>query len=162
MPQAYRPLPKLSDAEVERFRSKINMRGVDDCWLWIAARDEGGRGMTRLSGRLHKAPRVAYFLATRRDPGQRDVCHTCDTPACCNPKHLWCGTRADNNDDRDAKGHQIAHRGEKHGNAILTERQVQTLLQSPCSNVYLGQKYGVSHVTISAIRHKRIWKHLHV
>lgn len=32
------------------------------------------------------------------------VCHTCDTPECCNPKHLWLGTAKDNNDDRAKKG----------------------------------------------------------
>src|SRR3990167_5016336 len=72
MKQAYRPLPKLSDAEAERFRSKISCNGTDDCWPWTASCDENGRGMIRISGYLFKAPRVAYLLATGRDPGTQD------------------------------------------------------------------------------------------
>jgi hypothetical protein len=32
------------------------------------------------------------------------VCHTCDMPACFNPKHLFVGTATDNNRDMTAKG----------------------------------------------------------
>ena len=162
MKQAYRPLPKLSDAEAERFRSKISCNGTDDCWPWTASCDENGRGMIRISGYLFKAPRVAYLLATGRDPGTQDVCHICDNPICCNPIHLWCGTRAANNEDRDAKGRQIAPFGEKHGCAVLTEAQVRTVLKSSLPGRYLASRLGVSESTISAIRHRRLWKHIHV
>jgi len=161
MKQRYCPIPKLTTADTERFWSKVDRRGSDECWSWIASRQDGGRGMIRLAGRLYKAPRVAYTLAVGSDPGQRDVCHTCDNPACCNPNHLWLGTRAENNDDRDGKGHQIAFRGERHPNAILTEPQVRSVLKSELDGRYLASRLGVSESAISAIRHRRLWKHVH-
>jgi len=160
MRQRYRPIPKPTGADTERFWSKVDRRAPNECWPWIASRQDGGRGMIRLARRLYKAPRVAYLLATGSDPGQQDVCHTCDNPACCNPKHLWLGTRAENNDDRDAKGHQVAFQGERHPNAILTEPQVRQILGSNLTNVYLASVYGVSQCTVSAIRHRRLWRHV--
>ncbi len=32
------------------------------------------------------------------------ACHTCDTPLCVNPDHVWPGSHADNSDDKLAKG----------------------------------------------------------
>jgi hypothetical protein len=54
------------------------------------------------------------------------VCHTCDNPPCCNPKHLFLGTFQDNIDDRERKGrnHPPCLRGEKHGQHKLTELDV--------------------------------------
>ncbi len=162
MKQVYRPFPKLTAEDRYRFWSKVDRRGPDDCWPWLASCCKSGRGMFRISGKLFKAPRVVYFLTKHRDPGERDVCHTCDNPGCCNPKHLWRGTRTANNSDRDAKGRQVSRRGEKHGCAILTEKQVRMVLKSNLSGRYLAWKLNVHECTVSAIRHRRIWKWLNV
>jgi hypothetical protein len=56
------------------------------------------------------AHRVAYQITTNEDIGREDIiCHTCDNPACINPKHLFKGTHLTNvqdkvNKDRQAKG----------------------------------------------------------
>lgn len=44
------------------------------------------------------------------------VCHTCDTPACINPKHLFMGTPKDNSDDKVRKNRQA--KGVGHGQYI--------------------------------------------
>lgn len=159
MKQTYLPIPTFTESDLKRFWSKVDKRGPDDCWEWTAAKDKFGRGMFRF-GSLYKAPRIAFFLSNDIDPGEADVCHTCDVPSCCNPAHLWSGTRRQNNDDRDEKGHQISHPGEEHGMAILTESQVKCILSSPESGRSLALKFGVSEVTVSAIRCGRLWKHI--
>lgn len=49
------------------------------------------------------------------------VLHSCDVPLCCNPAHLFLGSDADNVEDKVNKGRQA--RGERHGNATLTDAQ---------------------------------------
>jgi hypothetical protein len=53
---------------------------------------------------MRRAHRVAYELAVGPIPEGKHICHTCDTPACVNPKHLYVGDPATNGRDRAARG----------------------------------------------------------
>ena len=55
------------------------------------------------------------------------------------------------------------HVGEKHGQAILTEvnvREIRKRLDEGEKGKNLAKEFGVSPVTISAIKKRRIWGHL--
>lgn len=86
------------------------------------------------------------------------VCHGCDNPRCLNPDHLFLGTHADNMADKVHKGR--SPKGEDHPMVILDEDQAAEILFSGERGVDLAEKMGVSTSTVSAIRHRRIWKHL--
>lgn len=156
-----------------RFWSKVLKSSEDECWLWQAAKDRDGYGVFGLSAKVKsiRAHRMAYMLA-KGDPKMLLVLHTCDTPACVNPAHLFLGTVATNMQDKVAKGRhvsgmavkpQLAARGSKHGNALLTEQQVLEMRARYIPRVVtleaLGREYGVSPSTVcNAIRYG--WRHV--
>ena len=121
-----RPGPQPLPIE-ERFWSKVDRRGPDDCWLWIGGRRGNGYGMLRVGSmadgtrRRMPAHRVSWELAHGAISGGLWVLHACDTPLCCNPSHLFLGTRADNMHDAVIKGRTA--RGERHGSQTHPERR---------------------------------------
>lgn len=83
----------------ERFRSRVDVRGPDECWEWTAGRMPHGYGAI-----WDTSIGLAWELAHGPIPDGLWVLHRCDNPPCCNPAHLWLGTQADNDNDRKVKG----------------------------------------------------------
>ncbi len=130
------------------------------CWLWLGARDPRGYGRVRWQGKARLAHRVAYELT--HGQAADCVCHRCDTPPCCNPEHLFDGTRADNNRDMTAKGRHGAVvspgytlRGEEHQRAKLTqaiaERIRAVYVLGGVTQRALARKHGVSQRTVAKL-----------
>lgn len=150
----------------ERFWSKVDVRGEDECWPWKAAeRKKGdGYGAFWLDGRHQPAGRVALELSGTNVPEGMHVCHKCDNPPCCNPKHLFVGTHQENNQDKVRKGRH-AH-GERNGNAKLTSAQVAEIRSyrppgvkrvKPGVPQMLAERYGITRQYVSEI-FKGSWK----
>jgi hypothetical protein len=79
------------------------------CYLWTGASNSGGYGVIIVGGKSHGVHRLVWSLVNEVDaPDGWYVCHKCDTPACCNPDHLFLGTPSDNNRDAIAKGRRIS------------------------------------------------------
>lgn len=99
----------LTSEETAGFLSRVDRSGGGDaCWPWTGSRFRQGYGQFHIHGcNPVKAHRVAYFVSAGQDPGDLCVCHRCDNPPCCNPAHLFLGTIADNNADRDSKGRTV-------------------------------------------------------
>ena len=73
----------------ERFWEKVDQRGPDECWPWLASTTSHGYGTLRLwpTGAL-TAHRVAYELAYGEIPEGLTIDHLCRNRICCNPYHL--------------------------------------------------------------------------
>lgn len=145
-----------------RFWAKVDVRLPNECWLWIGAKNTSGYGTFKLRNRQRLAHRVSYWLAHNVEPGAARVCHSCDTPRCVNPAHLWLGTDADNNADKAAKGR--AHGGKQDGasnpRAQLTEADVRSIVElfrTGKGNTPIGRQFNVSHATIGMIRNGKTW-----
>ncbi len=149
-----------------RFWAKVDMRGEDECWPWRAAvrRSDQGYGAFWLDGRHQPANRVALILSGVDMSDGMEACHRCDNPACCNPKHLFPGTRKTNNDDKVAKGRHV--HGERVHTAKLTEEQVAFIrAQRPAGGKLpngrgqeLAKQFGVRVSHVSDILAGRCWR----
>lgn len=72
----------------ERFWAKVDRRGDDECWPWVAGKMANGCGMVQHDGRAQRSPRVAYMLAIGPITHSLVVVQTCRNIACHNPLHL--------------------------------------------------------------------------
>ena len=98
-------MTELTFKDACRLWQKIDVRGVDECWPWLASRNHGGYGTFRHNGKTVRVTRLMWALANGKEMPQGSyACHTCDNPACCNPHHIWEGNPLDNMRDCIAKG----------------------------------------------------------
>lgn len=149
-----------------RFWSFVERRGDDECWPWTGAIKPNGYGNWRPStGRSEGAHRAAFRLfAGKEIPPGAHVCHSCDNRKCCNPRHLWLGSHADNMADMTAKGRSAKGRlmpqGEMSPRAKLTAEQVKEIKRDgePASQV--AKRLGVHRNNIYHIRSGKTWRHL--
>jgi len=96
---------KLSDNDLARFWSKIDVKGANQCWPWKnSLRGSLGYGQFRIGDKICDAHRIALELKEGPLKKGRYVCHSCDSPKCCNPRHLFAGTQKNNMDDMTEKG----------------------------------------------------------
>lgn len=88
----------MREIDYERFMNKVEK--TDSCWLWTAGtnqKDYGHFSVTINGYQKHyRAHRFIYEYINGIIPEGLFVCHSCDTPRCVNPSHLWLGTASDN------------------------------------------------------------------
>lgn len=144
----------------ERFLLKVHK--TNTCWLWTGARTKSF-GYAWFRCPIRKQPMCGHrwvyewlYGALQRGA---EVRHTCDTPACVNPKHLIAGTHADNM--RDVADRKRGTRGPRNHHAKLTWQKVRAIRQARARGVMeraLAMRYGVARQTIQKIKAGVTWK----
>lgn len=78
--------------------------GPNGCLLWTGSKVTDGYGELVVRAKRWRAHVLAWTLENGPKPDGLIICHTCDTPACCNPRHLYAGTKSQNKQDEIARG----------------------------------------------------------
>lgn len=134
----------------EYFWSKVDRTG--DCWPWTGCKNWAGYGKVGVENQLKGTHRVAWELTNGPIPDGLHVCHRCDNPPCCNPDHLFLGTRSDNMRDAREKG-RIA--GQK-----LTRADVDVIRAEYAGGISMaaiGRARNVTRRSIANVIHGRTW-----
>lgn len=165
-------------ARADKFWTKVDVRGADDCWPWMATTTpEKTRSLPYgrfyiSKSRIVRAHRAAFMISTGINPDQLLVCHSCDNPRCCNPKHLWLGTNAQNNADRAAKGRSApvtltasdrSRPGTEHHDAKISNADVVAIRERYArgdSVRTISADYPIGPTTIWRIATGRLWRHV--
>lgn len=143
----------------ERFWEKVDIRGKDECWEWMASLHKDGYGNFR--GTLSHI--VSWRLSNGDFQKGMYVCHKCDNRSCVNPNHLFLGTQLDNMRDMVNKGRGKDHNGENNPKAKLKEKdvlEIYRLHNSGTSSYKIAKIYNVTQTAISYIVKGKSWKNL--
>lgn len=150
------------DAEA-RFWVKVDRRGPDECWPWIAHVNEHGYGRFMLNGKSCGAHRVALLLSGGGGFGGAFALHSCDNPPCCNPAHLRWGTHRENMDEMILRGRSVrcSPKGSAHAKAKLDEAAVRIIKRDARNNQQIANDFGVSRECVRDIKNGLKWRHVH-
>lgn len=161
-------IPPLDSHAIKRFFEKVNKTA--GCWIWTASTVRAGYGQFGVlygigDTRIRLAHRVSWVIHNGQIPPGMYVLHKCDNPPCVNPEHLFLGTLADNNHDRDAKGRGGNHLlvGRNITSAVLSADDVRAIrrdAESGHSLASLARRYGVNPSTVSLLVARKRWKHV--
>lgn len=99
-------IPSLTEKQITRFWSKVDIQSPEECWPWLGATTRGINGGSRygawhLAGGVTVRPhRVAYTLLVGEIPEGLTIDHVqtrgCTTALCCNPAHMEPVTQSEN------------------------------------------------------------------
>jgi hypothetical protein len=117
-----------------------------------------GYGVAFFKRQQIRAHRLSWQIHHGDIPPNAFVCHTCDNPACVNPKHLFLGSAADNSADMVRKGRSA--KGARVASSKLQESDVLKIRSDNRSSTQIAKDYGVSGSMIRSIKRRQWWKHL--
>lgn len=142
--------------DAQRVLSRIQRGAPDDCWLWPdGAWQRDGYGAFMREGKECRVTHLVLECDGRPLQLGEDALHTCDTPACCNPRHLYAGRDLDNVRDMHDRGRARWRNGEAHAQAKLTDAQVEDIRRRYRAGGVLQRElaaeYGVRQSLISMI-----------
>lgn len=147
----------VSATIADRIEKRLDRRG--ECWLWYGDKNDKGYAQLRMrdgGGRTWLNLRRYVWETTHGPiPDGMLVCHSCDTPSCLNPEHLWLGTHQDNMNDSKAKGRLFSmSRGEANKSSKLKEVDVLEMWKLKglgYSHKAIGEQFGVCSTHVGRI-----------
>ena len=154
----------------QKFWEKVDKESPSGCWNWTAGKNSNGYGQFGVNGKMEKAHRVSWEMHNGDIPEHDSyhgmcVLHSCDNPACVNPRHLFLGTQTENMADMDKKNRRDKTTrafGINHGRAKLNHTQVRVIrtYYPALTQQALADCFGVGLTTIHSIVTRQTWQHI--
>ncbi len=149
---------------IANFQAKVDRKSTLPCWMWNSTLNNKGYGVFSFYADGQRqtmlAHRVACMLNQGTLPKGAHVCHTCDTPSCVNPAHLFIGNNSVNMLDALAKG-----RSRPGGRVpLLQPHQVKEIRVLGRTGAYtavqIAAMYGVRPHVITKVLNRTTWGHV--
>lgn len=147
----------------QRFWSKVNKRGIEECWIWTGSLTNSGYGPIRWQCCPTLAHRMSWEIHYGPIPENMCVLHNCDNRVCVNPKHLFLGTHKDNTQDMIRKNrHGLQRYPGKTHTAKLDWNRVYEIrhlyAEGKITMRQIAELFNVSYTTVNFIVNNRSWK----
>jgi hypothetical protein len=146
--------PKLSFEH--KLWSKIDKKGEDECWHYIGALDRDGYGHCVYDGKTYQAHRAVYEVVKGPIPKGYHVCHSCDNPTCCNPKHLGTDSPKENMRQKIERGRDTKP------NFLPKKRWIirHLIKHGQIQQRLVGELYGISGTSARKIAQKNQYEYI--
>lgn len=130
-----------------------------ECLPYPFATEDDPYGQLWFEGQNRTPSRVALTLACG-DQSPLYSLHLCRTKPCCNKRHLYWGTQAQNMADKARDGTLLV--GERCPASRLSAAEVRSLrsLAGSMPQRALAARFGIAQSTAMAIVNRQTWKHL--
>lgn len=92
------PLKEYKEQRLKKILSRTVIT-KSGCMEWIGCLYPSGYAQIRAFGKQESGSRIVWKLFYGEIPKELWVLHSCDNRKCCNPEHLFLGTRQDNVND---------------------------------------------------------------
>lgn len=158
----------ITQKDVDRFWSKVDIQGEDDCWQWQLTPSYHGYGLFNAGGTLHRTSRFAYVhadgLYSKQITGKLRIATSCRNKMCCNPKHMVLNSQQEVFDKMRAAG-QISV-GTDCKQSKLKEADIVDIraryTNRSATDGYGGisEDYGVTPGCIRDIIIRKTWRHV--
>lgn len=146
------------NAAFVEFWTHVDIRDGRECWEWKGARNGGGYGVipSRLARSLGE--KTAHRFAVRMHGDRPDhrlmtsVLHSCDTAACCNPRHLRWGSAEDNSKDMHiARWSKLALQARSDGASVPTEWEARGIPADREDRRCRGERHHKAKLTTAIV-----------
>jgi Autographiviridae endonuclease len=136
------------------------VKDTEGCWNVIShSLNRNGYSVFKVNQKMLLIHRYSYETNVGEIPEGMEVLHSCDNRRCINPKHLFLGTQADNNQDMKSKGRCCC--GESHHNAKLKANEVSEIRRLFTKKVSLGEianRFAISKSNACLIANRKAWR----